>query len=71
MKKMKKYAIFCCTISLVFSLALGITGWFLAGSYPSQPSNDILAFFFRFFFITTPGLGILTLMAIARIKSKE
>ena len=69
--KVKKYAVLCCVISLVFALALVVTAFFLLGSYEAQTPNNVLAYLFRFFFITTPGMIVLTLITIIRVKVNE
>ncbi len=69
--KIKKNAMLCCVISLIFTLAVGITGFLLLSSSEMQFTNDILAFVFRFFFITAPFMVLLTLITIARIKTEK
>ncbi len=69
--KVKRYAVILCVISLGFALALGATGFFLLGGYEAGTPNHTLAFLFRFFFITTPVMGLLTLITVIRIKVRD
>ncbi len=71
MRKIRGYALLCCVLSLIFSFALGATGFFLMGSYEAQAPSDVLAFLFRFFCIATPVLLVITIITVARIKEKE
>ena len=71
LKKLKMYAILCCVVSFVFAMALGVTGFFLLGSYEAGAPNGALAFWFRFFFMTTPTIGIIALVTVARLKVRE
>ncbi|WP_099203381.1 hypothetical protein [Miniphocaeibacter massiliensis] len=73
MKKTKNKVVILLIISLVFSILLGSTAFFLIGALDSGDVKlyETLKYLFLFFFISTPLIIILSLISLSSIKLKD
>ncbi|MFA0815423.1 MAG: hypothetical protein ACC608_06500 [Anaerofustis sp.] len=69
MTKQKRSAAICCGIAFVFALAGSITGFAIMAF--DDALGQSLRFFGNLFFIATPTLLLITLIAIMKIKSSD
>lgn len=72
MTRNKRYAIIGCVLSLVFSIVYGAVGFTLLNGYSVNGSDvhPALPFLYNFFFISLPGVIVMTIIAIVKIKDK-